>query len=164
MLYDSFIHRLSSSNEVIKQIDYRDLIPNESTLLKLKKAYNYLAKIENELLNPRREQINPIRVTSYIRMMEEEARLIERTRQAASAPGAAAGDEIDVVGIDEGDYHHHHHMDLHEVVEEEEVGYYQEDLELEQELQEHVEEDYLPVEDELVEEEQLVEEEALPAE
>ncbi|CAB07693.3 C2H2-type domain-containing protein [Caenorhabditis elegans] len=164
MLYDSFIHRLSSSNEVIKQIDYRDLIPNESTLLKLKKAYNYLAKIENELLNPRREQINPIRVTSYIRMMEEEARLIERTRQAASAPGAAAGDEIDVVGIDEEDYHHHHHMDLHEVVEEEEVGYHQEDLELEQELQEHVEEDYLPVEEELVEEELVVEEEALPVE
>uniref|UniRef100_A0A1I7UUE1 C2H2-type domain-containing protein n=2 Tax=Caenorhabditis tropicalis TaxID=1561998 RepID=A0A1I7UUE1_9PELO len=128
MLFDSFIHRLSSSQEVIKHLNYRQLIPSESTLYKLKKAFTYLSKIEDQLLNPRREQSNPVRVTSYIRMMEEEARSIEKSRHSSGMVGGGGGgvgvigDEIDVVGIDEDDYHNHQ-MNLHDVVGEEEVSY-----------------------------------------
>lgn len=157
MLFDSFIHRLSSSQEVIKHLHYRELIPCEATLLKLKKAYMYLSKIEDHLLNPRREQSNPVKVTSYIRMMEEEAKNVERNRQAAglASVGGTNVDDIDVVGIDDEEYHHHHHhhMNLHEVVEEEEVGYIQhqedgeEDLELQRAIG-HVEEDDYPMAEE----------------
>lgn len=155
LLFDSFIHRLSSSQEVIKHLHYRQLDPSESTLLKLKKAYAYLQKIEDHLLNPRREQSNPVRVTSYIRMMEEEARNVDRSRQSGAIPGVGGinADDIDVVGIDDEEYHHH--MNLHNVVGEEEVGYMHdqedgEDLELRRAIEEVEEDDYPIVEEEVM--------------
>ncbi|CAO4366164.1 unnamed protein product [Caenorhabditis nigoni] len=146
-LFDSFIHRLSSSQEIMKHLHYRQLIPSESTLMKLKKAYTFLNKIEDQLLNPRREQTIPNRVSSYMKMMEEEAKNIERGRQGGPI------DEIDVVGIDEEEYSEH--LNLHDVVAEEEVGYiHHEDEEGDMELQRAigaVEDDEYPMVEEVIE-------------
>ncbi|CAI2329261.1 unnamed protein product [Caenorhabditis sp. 36 PRJEB53466] len=136
MLYDSFIHRLSSSHEVFKHLHPRQIVANEGTLLKLKKAFNLLTKIEAVLLNPRRETGAPVHFSSYIRMMEDEYRLerarsLEHSEQERRAEvdgeevrntGGAGAEEIDVVGLDEEEYHHMHHRG--QEVEEEEVGRY----------------------------------------
>ncbi|CAL2032278.1 unnamed protein product [Caenorhabditis brenneri] len=176
LLYDSFIHRLSSSQDVIKNMHYRQLIPSESTLLKLKKTFNYLQKIQDLLLNPRREHAPPVRVTSYIRMMEEEARNIEKSRRGGSLiePLGAQdlGDEIDVVGIAEDDYHHDHGLNLHDVEGEEEVGYHHpedgvDDLELQRaivDVQEEDEDEYPVVEEEEVVIDEVVAEEVVEEE
>uniref|UniRef100_A0A8R1DIY6 C2H2-type domain-containing protein n=11 Tax=Caenorhabditis japonica TaxID=281687 RepID=A0A8R1DIY6_CAEJA len=124
LAYDSFIHRLSSSHEIVKHLHYRQLIPTDSTLIKLKKAYHYLSKIEEVLMNPLRDAPVPTNhFTSFIRMMEDQARIDhERGKAGRLGLDREVLEEIDVVGMgEEEEYGAAAADEMHEEVVEEEV-------------------------------------------